>query len=329
MKKIIFILLSIVVLAACHTGEQDGDVLRDKGIKVFRYDRLQYEATAMNSLAALQKMSLEYPRATKILIEDVLMLGRVDEPAINEKLCAYYSDTILLRLMQDASGKFKDMSSLEKGFTEGFRRLREEVPALPVPTVYSQISALNQSVVVGDSLLGFSIDKYMGQDYPLYHRYYYNYQRRSMTPERILPDCFTFYLLSQYPFQWLPGRRSLYDIMMHQGKINWVVRNILEIDSNADMLGYTEEEALWCREHEKELWKWMRDKGHLRSTDPMLIRAYTHPDPNVVLNGKTIPPVIGIWMGMQLTEKYMKQHPEMSIARLLECTEFGDLTLDD
>ena len=74
----------------------------------------------MNSFSALQKMSLDCPRATKILIEDVLMLGTVDEPAINERLCEYYSDTILLRLMQDATEKFKDMTSLEKGFTEGF-----------------------------------------------------------------------------------------------------------------------------------------------------------------------------------------------------------------
>ena len=117
MRKFIFILLSIVVLVSCHTGEQDGDVLLNKNIKVFRYDRLQFEATAMNSFSALQKMSLDCPRATKILIEDVLMLGTVDEPAINERLCEYYSDTILLRLMQDATEKFKDMTSLEKGFT--------------------------------------------------------------------------------------------------------------------------------------------------------------------------------------------------------------------
>ena len=114
MRKFIFILLSIVVLVSCHTGEQDGDVLLNKNIKVFRYDRLQFEATAMNSFSALQKMSLDCPRATKILIEDVLMLGTVDEPAINERLCEYYSDTILLRLMQDATEKFKDMTSLEK-----------------------------------------------------------------------------------------------------------------------------------------------------------------------------------------------------------------------
>lgn len=256
------------------------------------------------------------------------MLGRVDEPNINERLCAYYSDTILLRIMQDATEKFKDMTSLEKGFTDGFRFLKEEIPAFPVPTVYSQISALNQSVVVGDSLLGFSLDKYMGENYPLYRRYYYDYQRRSMTPERILPDCFTFYLLSLYPFEWRPGHRSLYDVILHQGKIHWVVRQALGYKTNGEVLGYTEKEENWCKEHGKELLKWMTERGHLSSTDPMLIRAYTHSDPNMILNGEKLPPVVGLWLGMRLIERYMKQHPDVSIATLLERTDLGSVTLD-
>ena len=65
-----------------------------------------------------------------------------------------------------------------------------------------------------DSILGFSIDKYMGADYPLYNRFYYDYQCRNMEPDRIVPACFTFYLLNQYPLPWQPGR-TLLDMIMH------------------------------------------------------------------------------------------------------------------
>ena len=51
------------------------------------------------------------------------------------------------------------------------------------------------------------------RDYPLYKRFYYDYQCRSMEPDRIVPDCFTFYLLSQYPLPWQPGR-TLLDMIM-------------------------------------------------------------------------------------------------------------------
>lgn len=166
MKKLLFILLSVIAFASCQSDMQSGDALSDRRIKVFRYDRLQYEATVMNSISAIQKMNMDYPQATRILIEDVLMLGSVDAPDINERLCTYYSDSVLLRLMEEAEEKFSDMTPIEERLTEGFKRLKKEIPSLPVPQVYAQISALNQSVVVGDSLLGISLDKYMGEDYP-------------------------------------------------------------------------------------------------------------------------------------------------------------------
>ena len=94
------------------------------------------------------------------------------------------------------------------------------------------------------------------------------------------------------------------------------------------MLGYTKEETEWCKKNEKALWNWMISKKHLDSTDPMIIRAYTHPDPNIILKGELIPPVVGIWIGMQLTEKFMKQHPDISVEALLECEDFRHLTLE-
>ncbi|WP_308777734.1 gliding motility lipoprotein GldB [uncultured Bacteroides sp.] len=328
MQRFIFILIAAIVFAACQSDKQQGNASFDRDIKVFRYDRLQYEATALNSFSALQRMNLDCPRATKILIEDVLGLGRVDDPEINDKLCAYYSDSILLRIMRDVGMEFKDMSDIEEGLTKGFRQLKEEFPSIVVPQVYSQVSALNQSVVVGDSLLGISLDKYLGADYPLYQRYYYGYQRRFMERSRILPDCFTFYLLSQYPFQWRLGRRTLLDVIMYQGKINLVVREILNIKSNEEMLGYTQEETDWCRKNKGKLWKWMMVNGHLSTTDPMVIRAYTHADPTMVFNGEKIPPTIGIWLGMQLVEKFLNGHPEMSLEELMHVSDFGVLDID-
>lgn len=96
----------------------------------------------------------------------------------------------------------------------------------------------------------------MGADYPLYKRFYYDYQCRSMEPDRIVPDCFTFYLLSQYPLPWQPGR-TLLDMIMHRGKINWIVAHILGYESFEKEMGYSEDEAEWCRKNKTSLWKTM------------------------------------------------------------------------
>lgn len=315
----------VFVLSACRSGEQKDESLQTS-VKVLRYDRLQYEATVMNSVSALQKMNIDCPQATKLLIEDVLGIGSVAEPDINDRLCAYYSDSLLVRLMDDVQEKFKDLSGIEADLIKGFRNLKREVPAIPVPRIYSQISALNQSVVVGDSLLGFSLDKYLGQDYPLYKRYYYPFQRRSMVPERIVPDCFTFYLLSLSPFPWEEGHRTLFDFMMYRGKIAWTVEHILQSDGSGRLtLGYTREELNWCRKYMDALWKEMAEKEHLASTDPMLIRSYTSGEQTLTFNGEKMPPCIGIWLGMQLVDKYMKNNQRLTLKDLLGKDDFSDL----
>jgi hypothetical protein len=197
---------------------------------------------------------------------------------------------------------------------------------LPVPQIYTQISALNQSVVVGDSILGISLDKYMGSDYPLYKKYYYANQRRTMSPEYIVPDCFTFYLLGQYPFLWQEGHRSLMDILLYRGKIAWVVETILEGNgSGKTALGYSKEEIKWCEQHEKELWEEIRQNHYMGTTDPMIIRSYVSSNTRLLFNGEKTPPFLGIWLGMKAVERYMKKHPKMTLKSLLECTDYSEM----
>lgn len=259
-------------------------------------------------------MNTEFAQETRLLVEDVLDLGAVNMPDINERLCAYFSDAILVHLMEDVEANFKNMDRFEKKLALGFKHLKREIPDLPVPRIYTQISALNQSVVVGDSVLGISLDKYMGAEYPLYKRYYYANQRRSMSPEYIVPDCFTFYLLGQYPFPWMEGHRSLMDILLYRGKIAWIVETILDGDGDGRIaLGYSSEEVDWCEEHENELWKEIERNHYAAATDPMVIRSYISSDSRLLFKGEKTPPFLGIWLGMQMVEKYMKRRPEIGI----------------
>lgn len=327
MRKTIFILvLHLVALSSCHWNGEGGKAA-DVDIKIARYDRLQYEYVTMNSFSALQKMNTDYPQATKLLIEDVLAIGKVNDTNINDRMLEYYADSTLLTLMCDAEEAFKDLSWIEEKLNKGFKRLKKEVPTLPVPRFYAQISALNQSVVVGDSILGFSIDKYMGTDYSLYKRFYYDYQCRTMNPDRIVPDCFTFYLLSHYPLSWQPGR-TLLDMIMHRGKINWVVTHVLGYESFEEEMGYDNQEAQWCKEHKEALWETMLRNGHLYATDPLVVRTYIRMDPFIPIMGEKTPASIGIWMGIQLVDEYMKKHPDMTIKDLLLATDYRQMLTD-
>lgn len=328
MRYILIIILSLFALSACRDDRQEDFFLSENGIKIHRYDRLQFEASALNSFTSLQKMNTNYPHATKLLIEDVLALGSVDDEKINDRLCAYYSDTSLVNLMLDVEDKYKDLSSFEKELTKGFVFLKKRIPSIPIPVVYSQISALNQSIVVADSLIGISLDKYMGEEYPMYKRYYYDYQRRTMNPERIVPDCISFYLLSLYPFPWERDHRTLLDVIMYRGKIAWITEKALGSgELGAKLLGYNKQQLTWCSNNRKQFIEWVGKSNHLESTDPMIIRSYVQSMPNPFLKDE-VPPMIGVWLGMQYIDVYMKSNPDVTYEELLNNTDYEGMLMD-
>lgn len=329
MRNKLYILLVAVLVSmafgSCQWSLEHGaQGSASTDIKIHRYDKLLDEFISLNSFSALQKMNADYPQETKFLIEDVLAIGSVSDDNINLRLREYYSDTILRTLYRDALVKYQDVSGMERDFTRAFKRLKRELPHMTVPRVYALFSALNQSVVVGDSILGFSIDKYMGSDYPLYARFYYSFQCRSMTPERILPDCMGFYLLSEYPFPW-EWHRTLLDQILHRGKIHWVVSQVLDSETLEEEMGYTEAEGEWCRRHRESIWDYLIQSGHLHATDPMLVRAYLQPAEYTYPLGEDSPGEVGVWLGLQIIDEYMAKNKNLSIADLLRETDYRSI----
>lgn len=193
--------LVLTLLSACQfnfwgTAPEDEQTV---DVKVERYDRLQSRYLSNADFSALQSMNTTYPMETRALIENVLQLGTVDQADINERFLKFYQDTTLQHIIRDVDEQYASMDDIDKQLTSSFRRLQHMLPHLSVPQVYAQIGALGQSIIVGDSIVGICLDKYLGSNYPAYLRFYTQHQRESMNRENIVPDCLLFYLVSLYP----------------------------------------------------------------------------------------------------------------------------------
>ena len=195
-------------------------------IRIERYDRLESRYLTTGDFSALQQMSTEYPMETRALIEDILKLGQVNDPEINTRFLNFYQDSILQTLISDAEAQYADMDDLNKEFSDAFGRIKLWFPNMKIPMIYAQITALDQSIVVSESSIGISLDKYLGENYPLYVRFYTPEQRATMKREHILPDCLTFLLISQYHLPNFDTREQI-ERDYHIGKIHWVVNKIL------------------------------------------------------------------------------------------------------
>lgn len=229
MRKIYIIIVTAIILVstACEFKlKQFGEEGQPTLVQVQRYDRLESRYLTTGDFSALQQMNIDYPKQTRMLIEDILQLGEVNDAGINTKLLNFYQDTILQTIIAETDMQYANMNDINTQLSDAFKKLQKICPEIKIPTIYTQISALNQSIVIGDNTIGISLDKYLGKDFVPYRRFYNEEQRQQMTREQIVPDCMSFYLLSLYPLRDFENSTQQ-EREMHMGKIMWTVNRLL------------------------------------------------------------------------------------------------------
>ncbi len=229
MRKIYFIL--VMMMLGCIGCEWQ---LRfdDTEVAIDRYDRIQSLYLTTGDFSALQQMNTDYSMQTRTLIEDVLRIGKVNDPEINSKFLHFYQDSTLQMLIGEAEQQYADMEDINEDINNAFQYLKKELPNIEIPQIYSQIGSLAQSIIVGNGMIGICLDKYLGMEFDLYLRPEYGYsleQRRMMQRQYIVPDCIGFYLLSLYPMPYdQPISQAERDV--HLGRIQWVVNKAIGHD---------------------------------------------------------------------------------------------------
>jgi len=226
-KATLFLLFTLLCCAACQWKLRlDDKDEPDYLVKLERYDRVESQYLTTSDFAALQQLNTEYPNQTRTLIEDILKLGRVNDPEINVKFLNFFQDTTLQTLITAVEQEYANVKDINENLSSAFGNLRTMIPNITIPKVYTQIGALDQSIIVGDGEIGICLDKYLGKDYPLYSSFYNEQQRSMMTRDMIVPDCVVFYLVSQYPMA-DDSNVSQMEHDIYMARILWVANKAL------------------------------------------------------------------------------------------------------
>lgn len=224
-KVYAFLLLTMLLCIGCEWRLKPNDEQPPKGIEVERYDRIQAHYLTTGDRAALQQLNTSYPEQTRTLIEDLLRIGRVNDADIYTKFLHLYQDSVLRAIIADVEREYDDMSDLSRELNNAFEELNDALPDFEMPMIYAQIGTLKESIVVSGNTLGICLDKYLGENYPIYQKFYTESERHQMVRKMIVPDCLGFYILSLFPF---PETSSMTLRHNHMMKIQWVVNHLLK-----------------------------------------------------------------------------------------------------
>ena len=229
MKKAVYItcFLLAFLLTSCEYRlkpfDEDGSV---GSVVIERFDRVESRYLTTGDFSALQQMSTEYAQPMRLLIEDMLLLGNVQDQETNSRLLSLYQDSLLQQIIVDVEEQYATTDDLDRQLSKAFARLKEFQPDVTLPVVYAQVGALKQSIIVDEDLIGISLDKYLGSDYPPYAVFFDEQQRVSMSREYIVPDCMVFYLISRYPLTDFEAR-TVEERECHLGRIMYVANQLL------------------------------------------------------------------------------------------------------
>ena len=277
-------------------------------IRVNRFDTALFEWVDTDESAILQQLIYDYTQLLGLLSKSIFQINDTDSAVFFNQIKKHYSEPTLKSLYKDAITLYDTNSpvikQIEKELTDGFRRLRELFPNMQIPAVYMHVSGLQQNLIVADSLLSFSIDKYMGVDYPLYKDFFYDFQRKSMNPERVAIDGLYAWLTTEFPYQ--PQENTLLDRMIYEGKIIFILTQAGLNVSFQQIVSMNINDYKWCLKYESTLWKTLLERNHLHSKEAFIVSGYFQPAPSTFISTEA-PGNLGNFIGFRIVTRYMKQ----------------------
>ena len=176
---------------------------------------------------------------------------------------------------------------------------------------------LNGSMIV-------AIDLYLDPQFPLYLKLGLPYYKiKWMQPKSLPVD-----IMKAMYFQHLnpPSTpRTLLDRMIETGKMLAYLDAVLPATEDEFKISYTPEQLKWAQNNETDIWAFLVSNKMLYSTDYQSQTKLIQDGPFTTGFSNDSPPRLGVYMGWQIVNAYLKNNPEVTMEQLINNTDAQDI----
>jgi hypothetical protein len=332
MKNLSTILITTIValLVSCKNDQYKADVSGiNPEIKIKRLEKDLFSIEPYNLKDKVPDLKKEYDGFLQ-LFSYVINTGEINDPGWPDYLTSFCTDKTNNEVYQQTVVLFPDMEPVESGLKEAMKRYLYYFPDRKIPSFYSCITGFNNSIIVGDSVVGISLDMYLGADYKYYPELgFYTYQSARMTPANIVPDCIYAWASTDWNFPDLGyATDNTLSEMIHEGKLKYFEKCLLpEIEENL-LFGFSAPQMEFCLNNEGTMWQYLIEQDLLFKTDQFTIRKITGEAPFTSYFTNQSPGKAGVWLGFRIVESYMAKNPEIKLDELMINTDFQKILED-
>ena len=294
MKNVGFLIVLLLFFNACKEDNQlESEISKiDVNVNVERFD-LAFAAAKSSDLPNLKAT---YPFLFSERVPDSIWVERIN-------------DSLQKELSSEVKKAYSNFDDVQHDIKSLFQHLKYYDKAFKEPrviTVTSEVDYRNKTIVT-DTIVLISLDTYLGTD----HHFYEGIQRfltLRMKRSQIVSDLAADYS-ENYIYQSKP--KTLLDDMIYYGKKLYFKDKMIPFKSDAEKIGYSEEQLDWVTENESEVWRYFIERELLFSTDNSLAGRFIADAPfskfYLELDAES-PDRVGQYIGWQIVRSYMKNN---------------------
>lgn len=334
MNRLFVCVLVLALVVACgkkrpaQVGENKDETvveLTDEeasfGVRVERFDRALAALDRRNLKAGVDSMTRCYSPYFELYAQHVLQMGEVGSDVFYKNLEAFLTDSVMNQVYDTVQRQFPNLNKLEADLSGAFERFGSQFPNYAVPRVLASISGFNQSIVVGDSVIGIALDKYLGASSTFYEQLaIHNYKRATMIPQRIASDVMLAFALTEFPFN--DSVDNLLSSMIFEGRALYFTKQMLPNVPDSLIIGYSAQQLRWCKTNEAAMWTFLAEQRLLFNLDRLTIRKFIGEAPFTAAFTSESPGQAGVWIGWRIVDAYMKKNKDVTLSQLMNMTDY-------
>ena len=301
-KYFILTILSSLALFSCDKKSKAEREIENipLDITVNRFDKAFFETKPQD----LQKLKAQYPIFFPVGNDDSVWIEKMQNPLWRE-------------LYAEVEKKYSDFSSQTTEIESLFKHIKHYFPETKTPKVYTVISEMDyhNKVIYLNNMFVISLELYLGKEHKFYE--FPEYLKQNFESNQMLPDIVDAYSVSKIA---PPSDETLLAQMIYSGKKLYIKDVFLPNYSDANKIGYLEEQIAWCQENEGYMWRYFIEKKLLYDTDQKLIPRFINPAPfskfYLEIDNES-PGRVGSWIGWQIVRSFIENN-DVTIQQVLQ-----------
>jgi len=324
-RTLLFLSVSALMIAGCNSDNLDVDISGiDAGTKLERFDQDLFEMDQDTMDAAIGAMYRNYGDFFDVFNVHVISIGQASSRRYSSYLSMFINDPTNREVFDYTRQVFASTSEIEERLSEGFSHYLYHYPDSTAPRVVGYVSRFNQGLFTVGNFVGVGLDQYLGSDCSYYQKMGVPvYLSRKKEPQRVPVDVMLAWATQLYPYN--DSVDNVLSRMIYHGQLAWFVGAMFPELDDQDIMGFTEDQMLWCRNNEKQMWTHLVEEKLLFSTDPMNIRKLVEDAPSTRFYTSESPGRAAVWQGWQILRAYADQHSKFTVQEVMSQRNYQDL----